>query len=340
MITRRSVIKQLGVASLVSAGSFVNQASLVSVARASTVEKLSLLLDFGPQGCHGPIFLAQEKGWFRENNLEVSVQDGRGSVSTIQLVGNGQFDIGHAQLAPVAIARQNGLPVKSIAGWVRRSDLAVIVDRDGPINKPQDLKGKRLVVFAASPWMQFFELFLANVGLNKADVTLLVVDPAAMMGTYASRQADAVLTLGPFGLPIAEKTRPSKAIWADEYGVAFLSYGIITQEQKIESRKEALGRFLGIQARAWKYVADGHVDEAVSAIMKQRPNASLDPVVLKGQLELYIKFMNTPNTKGRPIGWQSDLDWAATLSSMKEANFLKATGAPQANFTNEFIPAM
>jgi NitT/TauT family transport system substrate-binding protein len=185
--------------------------------------------------------------------------------------------------------------------------------------------------------MQFFDLFLANIGLSKSDVTLLVVDPAAMMGTYASRQADAVLTLGPFGLPIAETTRPSKAIWADEYGVAFLSYGIIAHEQKIESRKAALRTFVEIQARAWKFIADDHVTEAVAAIIKQRPNANLNPSVLKGQLELYLQFLNTPNTQDRPIGWQSDVDWAATLSSMQKANFLKTAGVPGANFTNEFF---
>src|SRR5436190_9691884 len=78
-------------------------------------DKLSLRLDWIPNGSHAPFFLAEQKGWFRKAGLDVTIEDGTGSVVTVQLVGAGQFDVGHANLSSLAIARGKGLPVISYA---------------------------------------------------------------------------------------------------------------------------------------------------------------------------------------------------------------------------------
>jgi NitT/TauT family transport system substrate-binding protein len=104
-------------------------------------EKLSLRLDWTPHGMHAPIFLAVEKGWFQRAGLDVTIEDGNGSVIAAQLVGAGQFDIGHASLSSVAIARGKGLPVTSVAGFIRKSDMGVLVPVGSGWKSAKDLEG-------------------------------------------------------------------------------------------------------------------------------------------------------------------------------------------------------
>jgi NitT/TauT family transport system substrate-binding protein len=115
-------------------------------------DRLTVRLDFIPVGFHTAMHLAKEKGRFAREGLEVEIQDGTGSLNTIQLVGSGQIDVGQVQLGVMAIAREKGVPVKSFAGFVRKSDLGVIVPRDSGMKTVEDLKGKKLLCFTASPW--------------------------------------------------------------------------------------------------------------------------------------------------------------------------------------------
>lgn len=304
----------------------------------AAAEKIRLLLDFAPWGLHGGAHLAAERGWFREEGLEVDIQDGRGSVSTIQLVGAGQADVGMAQLGPMAAARETGgLPLKSFAGWARRGDLAALVDSRANLKTVKDLVGKKLVLFAASPWNPFLDIFFKNGGITKDQVQLLYVDPVAMVSTYTSGQADGVLTAGPYGMAVAEVIRPTSLILAEDYGISYPSYGFFATETTLSQRAATLQKLMKTQIRAWNYIYGGHIDDGVAAIVKQRPDAKLNPAILKRHLELYREFFDTPNTKGRPFGWQAEADWQRAVSSMEAAGLLKPGRKPSDFYTNEMI---
>ena len=311
----------------------------MSAPSASAQQKLKLLLDFAPWGGHAAAHLAVQKGWFKEEGLDVEVLDGRGSVSTIQLVGAGQADVGMAQLGPMATARQaSNLPLKAIAGWMRKGDLAVLVDSRANLNTVKDLTGKKLALFAASPFVPFLDMFFKNGGITKEQAQLVYVDPSAMVTAYTSGQADGVMTAGPYGMAIAELVRPTKLILAADYGIAYPSYGLFATETTIAQKAEALRKLVKAQVRAWTYIYDGHIDEGVDAIIKHRPDAKLNPVVLKRHLELYRDFFETPNTKGKAFGWQADADWRQALESMEKAGLVKAGWKTSDFFTNEFTP--
>jgi NitT/TauT family transport system substrate-binding protein len=301
-------------------------------------DDLSLLLDFAPWGLHAGAHLAAEKGWFKEQGLNVTVRDGRGSINTIQLVGAGEADVGMAQLGPMATAReQGGVALKSIAGWVRKGDLAAVVDKNAGIHTIADLKGKKLALFAASPFLPFLDTFLAAGGLTRDDVNLLYVEPSAMLTTYTSGQADGVLTAGPFGQALAERVRPASLVLAESAGISYPSYGYFATEEVIAKKGDLLRRFLATQVRAFEYIYDGHVDEAVAAIISQRSDLKLDPEVLKNQIELYRPFFTTPNTEGKPFGWQAEADWENTIKSMVAAGVLSKDYKPSDFYTNTLL---
>jgi len=305
------------------------------VARAQQ-EKLTVRLDFSPWGVQAAMHLAETKGWFRDAGLAVDVQDGRGSGNTLQLINAGQADVGQIQVGLIAQAREQGATVRAFAGFGRRTDLAVLVDRDSPMQKVQDFRGKSIVVFAASPWAPFIDAWLKAGGLDRNSVNVMFVDPAALWGTYTAKRADGLMSTTPSAIPVAEKPRPSRAIQADDAGVVFPSYGLIATEATIRTRGPALKRLVETQQRAWAQLK-ANLDEGIEAMIKQRPDAKLDAAVLREQIKLTIEFFDTPATKGKAIGWQSEEDWTAALRALEAAGAIKPGWKAGDYFTNEFI---
>jgi len=300
-------------------------------------ERLTVRLDFLPWGIQAAMHLAEVKGWFADENIDVDIQDGRGSGNTLQLVNAGHADVGQIQVGLIAGAREQGAKVKSFAGWGRKTDLCVLVDRNSNIEKIADLRGKSLVVFAASPWAPFIDYFLAAGGLDRGTADVKFVDPSALWGTYSTGRADGLMSTTGSAIPIAEPVRPSKAILASDAGIIFPSYGLIATEDTIANRPGVLRRLVKTQQKAWRYIKDGHIDEAVDAMLKQRPDSNLKPDVLRSQIKITLDYFDTPATIGRPLGWQADEDWRATLQVLEKVGVVKPGWNVADYYTNDLV---
>ncbi len=313
-------------------GAILFIATAISPVMAS--EKISVRLDWTPHGMHAPFYLAVEKGWFRRSGLDVTIEDGNGSVVTVQLVGAGQFDVGHASLSSVAIARGKDIPVISIAGFIRKSDMGVLVPAGSGWKTPKDLEGKKVAYTAGSLEGPFIDTFF---GASRNKVDFLTVDAATKVGIYLSGNADAVISTVPYVIPIVAAKRPSEGILFASSGMNLPGFGLFTTREKLKEKGDAITRLTSIIADGWNYIFDGHVDEAVQAIIRNRSQVPLNAGVLKGQIENYKTFFYTEATKGKPIGIQSEQDWAETIKVMADAGLLKKGSRPTDYFTNDFI---
>jgi NitT/TauT family transport system substrate-binding protein len=304
--------------------------ALASAASAQSLEKLKVRLDWTPWGVQAPFHLAQQKGWFKQAGLDVSLEDGNGSVTTVQIVGSSdQFDVGHAALASMMIARDKGLPVKAVAVFARQSDIGLLAPSGAGIKGPKDLKGRKIAYTAGSLEAPFIDAFLAAGGLKKSDIELINVEASGKAATYANGRADAAFSTIPFFLPVVSQTRPSDGIRFADYGLHMPSFGIFATEQKIAARREPITRFASIVSGAWQYIFDGHQDEAVEAIVAQRPQARLDKKVLRGQIDALKDYFKTANSAGQPIGVSVPADWAAAVKTVGAAGLLKEGRDPK-----------
>ena len=308
----------------------------LSVASASAADKLSVRLDFSPWGVQAAMHLAQNQGWFKQANLDVDIQDGRGSGNTIQLVNAGQADVGQVQVGLVGSARAKGATIRSIATFQHRTDLCILIDKDSPMKAVADLRGKTVVVFAASPWAPFIDVYLKSGGLTRDDLKVDVVDPAALWGTYIAKRADGLMSTTGSALPIADGARPSKCLLASDAGITFPSYGLVAREDTIASKGAALHRLIEVEQRAWAQLRKSPED-GVKAMLAERPDVRLDPVILLNQIKLTLDYFDTPATQGKPIGWQSKEDWEAALKSMQDAGVVAAGWNVADYYTNALV---
>ncbi|MBV7483384.1 ABC transporter substrate-binding protein [Bordetella sp. BOR01] len=303
----------------------------------AAAEDLKVRMDFSPWGLHAAMHLATQKGWFEEAGLNVEVQDGTGSINTLQLIGAGRVDVGQVSVGTMAVAMESGLDLISIAGFARTGDLAVMTDASQNVKTRQDLRGKKIVCFTTSPWAPFIDPFLKANNLSRGDVNMVMVSPSAMISTYASGNSDAFMSQAPFGMPMVGKARPATALLLADSGISFPSYGLVATPDTLKQKGDALRKFVQVQVKAWQYIYDGHIEEAVKAVLAQRPNANLNADVLRGQLEAYRPFFDSPTVKNAPFGQQYDSDWAAAIHSMESAGMIKSGRKPSDFYTNALL---
>jgi len=304
---------------------------------ADAAHTLSVRLDWVTTGYQAPMFLAAEKGWFKKAGLDVSIQQGTGSVTTVQLVGAGQFDVGFAALSTMAFARGKGVPVTSIAGFFRKGDLALLVPVDSPINKPADTKGKSFVTTPGSLEAPFLDSFFAKGGLRRDQVELLNVDAAAKISTYVSGANDGVFSSTAFTLALVKEKRPARPVLFADFELNLPGFGLVVTESNLKQKGEALKAFASILAGSWAYVLAGHEEEAVQATMRAREQDRLNPEYLRGQLKDALPFLFTPATEKQPIGIQAEADWVAAISLMEKANVIPAGSKAKDYFTNDYL---
>src|SRR5919106_3443459 len=105
---------------------FALSTALLAASSAQAQQKVNLLLDWGWLPYHSVFLLAQDRGFYSEAGLDVNIEQGRGSVTTAVVVGQGSFDIGHINVTNTAQAIAKGVPLKNIAIYQHKSSASFI----------------------------------------------------------------------------------------------------------------------------------------------------------------------------------------------------------------------
>ena len=109
-------------------------------------------------------------------------------------------------------------------------------------------------------------------------------------------------------------------------------------EIAVDKRADVLAKVVAVNKRVWDYIFSGKEEEAVDAMLAQRAGLRLDRKMMLAQLKLYMPLFDTPATKGKARGWQSEEDWREALKAMEEVGMVKAGWQPANFYPNKFIP--
>ena len=304
---------------------------------ALALEKLTIKLSWTPTAYQAPIHLANEKGWFKDQGLDVEVQDGRGSVVTIGVVGAGSVELGSASVSALAIARdKRELQAKAIMTIMRQSDIAVSVTKESGIKTVKDLEGRKVLYSANGFEVPFLDMFFKSGGADRKKVKLISAS-GSKYGAYMAGEAEGVFGSYPVTLSIAGQKRPSIAIKFSDHGLAIPVIGIIARDDTIKAKRDQLKRFVKVLSSSYEYMLGGHEDEGFAAVLKQRPNAKTSIGFLKSTFQAYRPLFYSEATKGKPIGWQAPKDWSDAVETLKRAGVISNDAKPTDFYTNELF---
>jgi len=310
-------------------------ALLVLAGVSAQTTKINFQLNWSISGDHAPYYVAIEKGWFKEEGLDVNVMLGKGSGFTVQMVDADKAQIGISD-APV--------PIEAIAKGAKLKIVGIIFDKhpncmffwkDSGITKPQDLKGKTVAVPASDGHKVMWPAFAKLIGLDPNDVKFVNIDPTAKPAALGTRKADVVFELYT-GKPFMEKAVPPDQlgwiIWAD-YGFNAYAHSYIANDDFIKNNPEALRKFLKVSYRAWQYTLN-NIPEAIDILSKYQPINRDDFVA---NLTAVKEFFKTDRYKNFGIGYIDAARMQDTINTVKEKG-VDIKGDAKNYYTSAFLP--
>lgn len=149
-------------------------------------DKVSLILDWFVNPDHAPIIIAQEKGFFTDEGLEVEVIAPADPADPPKLVAAGKADFAITYQPQLHLQVHEGLPLKRIGTLIATPLNCLMVQADGPVQKIADLKGKKIGYSVSGVETALVGAMLNHAGLTIDDVEMINVNwslsPALIAG--------------------------------------------------------------------------------------------------------------------------------------------------------------
>ena len=302
-------------------------------------EPLTVRFEWLPHAHHSWFHYAQEKGWYKAEGLDVKFEDGRGSVTTVQLVGSGKYNIGLASLSAMAAGVAKGVPVRAIASIARKNEIGVDVPKGSGWKSPKDLVDNNVKIVSTSGGFEqpFLEAFFRNGGTDINKAQILRVGAANLWSTYLNGEADAMISAPPYDMPYLQEARASEGFMMSDFGLEMPGLGLLANVDTIKNRPDDLRKFLKVTFRAFGYIIDGHEQEGMEALVRARPDEKIDVQKNLTQIENYRPLYVTEASKGKPWGYMAPADWSKAIGVLKDAGVLPASMTAADLYTNAFI---
>jgi len=322
------------------ASGFTFSVLLLSLALAScsappaeeSLTHIRLPVGYIPNVQFAPLYVAVEKGYYRQAGLEVKF-DYSFETDAAALVGANELQFAVVSGEQVPLARAQGLPIVYVMAWYQQYPVAVVSKVEQGITAPQDLRGKKIgtpVLFGAS-YVGLRALLNAG-GIAESDVTL---------DTIGFNQVEALATDQEQAVVVYAANEPvqlrAQGYELDEMRVAdyvrLASNGLITNETTIAQNPDLVRRMVQATLRG---IADSIADpNGAYEICKQYVEnlAQADETVQKQVLARSIEMW-----KADRLGYSEPQAWENMQDVLLDMGLLTAPLDLSKAFTNEFLP--
>ncbi len=206
------------------------------------------------------VFIAEEMGYFKDNDLEVTVNVYEsGKRATEDLVA-GKADVSTgSDFVFVSYSFANP-DLRTFGVIATARDKSLISRIDHGIEKPEDLKGKKIGITKKSSGEFLLGRFLTFNKLSMADVEIIDLKPSEIRETIAKGDIDAALTWEPHIYTIRKKLGENAVVWPGQSGQDF-HFLLITTKDWLKSHSSSAERLLKSFIQAERF-ATGHKKEA------------------------------------------------------------------------------
>ena len=279
-------------------------------------------------------YVAKEKGYFREQNLDVEIRHAS-SGEHLKLLMAGDVDFTTADSASVLKRRSDpGLPIVAFALFGQRGQQAFVALQDSGIDSPSAWEGKIFGYKTSVP--PDYEAILNAEDVDRSKITEVRVgfDPRILterkvdiLAVYKSNEPDTIRRIG-FDVTLWDPA---------DYGVPTMGLNYITRQELLEQDLDLVQRF-------WKATRNGLQDahdspeEALDIVMKYAPNE--DREHQRFMLETELRDAVGPETETYGLGWMTDSQWKALYDHLLAFGALPEPFDYRSAYTDDVLQAV
>ena len=287
------------------------------------------------KGEYAPLFVAQEKGYYKAAGLNVTLNEGSGAKTALRQLAAGQEQVIWGPVVNAAQALPAGIPVKVITVYQPKVPIGLIAHPDTPLGKPKDLEGKKFGYSVGETVADLIDPFFKLHGIDRDKVTLVQMDGGARVTQFMSRRVDVISVFTNNDLPELEKKSGVKfnVLKMSDYGMSVLGAGFMTSDAEIKERSDVLKRLIQATNRGFEDARRN--PEEAAAIMMKAYKVPADKGVLVQQIKATVEAATV--TPGRPLGWQTDEMWQNTLDLLVQSGSIKEKRPVADYYTNALL---
>jgi len=302
---------------------------------AQAQDKVSLRLNWYLGGLHVPFYYGKDKGYYAAEGIDLTINEGRGSANTVQVVAAGSDTFGLADSSSVILTAAKGADVKSVMSLLNPTGYSVVSLADANIRTPRDLEGKKVAVTPGDPLGSLLQAVCKANNVDCAKIGMVQVDPAAKVVAVLEKKTDALLggADDQYFLIKYKGGNPAAMRYAD-FGANIVGMTILTSGETIKKNPDLVKRFVRATVKSWEE-SKKNPGAAVDAALKAKPDLNRQSTL--DQLMVDIDLMDSKNSKGK-VGWGAQADWDQTLAILKNYRDLSTDKTWTAFHTNEFLP--
>jgi len=317
----------------------------LSASGASAQTKLRMVLDWKYQAQMGMFFLAADRGYFREENLDISFDQGEGAGAAAPKIVGGAYDLGFGGTDSVVILNANRPADAPVAVFMiyGRAPFVIVTKATSPIKTPKDLEGKTVGGPANDGALKLFPAFAKATGIDASKVTITNMAPNLRAQMLMRGQVDAVFSFRTAmymdtKLTGGDPDKDLRFIAYEDHGVDLYSNAIIVSKKLAKENPAAVKGFLRALNRGIKdTIADP--EAAVQSVLKRE--ALLKPAIERERLQSMFKNdMSAAEAAKIGLGDVDDARLERTVKVVVEANGLSRTPKASEVFDRSFLPPL
>jgi NitT/TauT family transport system substrate-binding protein len=314
---------------------------LGSSVAAQATDKIIYMNDWLPGGDKALPFYAKEKGLFAKAGLDVTIQTARGSSEGITRIATGTADVGSGGLTALLQARaEQHVPVKAILSiFTMQPDVNFTVE-ELAINTLNDLVGKKVATATFTSSNVIWPLVLAANHIDQSKITLIKVDPAALVPMLTSGQVDSTInwsTASPaFVTALAGIGKKLHIIPWSKYGFEGYGYSLFASERMIAERPGALSAFVDAFVKGLKMALSDPKDAARSM---KATFPEMDQSLVERQFLTIVPLIDNPIEQAEGLGaFHKDRLYKTWEWTAKAQHLAVTTIDPETAIDRSFTP--
>jgi NitT/TauT family transport system substrate-binding protein len=314
---------------------------MTSAATAQTAIKFSL--DFKFEGPAAPFVVAIDKGYFKAEGLDVTIDTAAGSLEPINRVASGTYDMGFGDINSLIKFRDAnpGTPLKAVFMVYNKPPFSVVGRKSRGVMKPKDLEGKKLGAPAADGAFAQWKIFVKANDIDAAKVTIENVGFPVREPMLAAGQVDAItgfsfssfINLKDRGVPVDDIVVMLMA----DYGVNLYGNSIIVNPKFAAEKPEAVKGFLRAFVKGLKETVKDP-STAVDSVIKRNDVAKKDIELERLKIALRDNIL-TSEVKANGYGGVDMARLDKSIDQIAETFEFKAKPKGADIFDASFLPS-